>query len=132
MIELFTLVDTKEQKHPSSRYGHSSIHYENKGNLIIIFGGCDSKAKFCKDLWIFNIEQNKWHDISTPFSPEGRNFHSSVIYKDDLYIFAGTSNGLYSDLYKFNLGKTKFFFFIKKKNNIYFWDLHSNHLVLDF
>eukprot|EP01091_Cochliopodium_minus_P009647 TRINITY_DN2416_c0_g1_i1.p1 TRINITY_DN2416_c0_g1~~TRINITY_DN2416_c0_g1_i1.p1 ORF type:complete len:509 (-),score=94.25 TRINITY_DN2416_c0_g1_i1:8-1534(-) len=101
--EQFQLIETKD--HPSSRYGHSSVHLENKGNLIIIFGGCDSKAKFCKDLWIFNIEQNKWFEIKSKSKilPEGRNFHSSVIYHDDLYIFAGISNGLYSDLFKFNL-----------------------------
>lgn len=46
---------------PFPRANHKSIFHENQ---FIVFGGQNKGVKF-NDLWIFNLEKNRWNEIKT-------------------------------------------------------------------
>jgi hypothetical protein len=56
-------------------------------------------------LLVIIFSRSQWHalPVKDPVPP-GRHFHSAVLFNDQMYIFGGTSNGYYSDLWRFNLG----------------------------
>jgi hypothetical protein len=95
-------------------YGHTLNYYE-KENKIIVFGGF-SKGSYMKTVCCYSIESNEWTLYSeksilknnstnnlTEF-PEGRIFHSGIIYKDYLYIYAGLNEGsTLDDMWRFEL-----------------------------
>src|SRR5688572_12294714 len=56
------------------------------------------------------IATHRWQKFSAPSNsdfPSSRNFHSSCVYKNSMYLFGGKSNGYHSDMYKFNLQTKK-------------------------
>ena len=71
---------------------------------MIIFGGSDEKGQFCTDLALYSIEAREWTLLPPlPDAPTGRQFHSSVLFEDWMYVFAGNSNGYYNDLHRFHV-----------------------------
>eukprot|EP01097_Dermamoeba_algensis_P001906 TRINITY_DN1748_c0_g1_i1.p1 TRINITY_DN1748_c0_g1~~TRINITY_DN1748_c0_g1_i1.p1 ORF type:complete len:492 (-),score=72.99 TRINITY_DN1748_c0_g1_i1:26-1501(-) len=91
---------------PRQRYGHTAVSTEVGGGLMIIWGGSDHKGAFCNDLCTFDFEKKTW---STPVMngspPNGRHFHSSVVYQNSMYIFGGDSNGFHNTLFRYHTEK---------------------------
>ncbi|KAL9653727.1 hypothetical protein ABK040_016655 [Willaertia magna] len=89
---------------------------------LYIFGGSivkDNELTFTNELFEIDMSNRSesWNKIS-PIIVENnvdnnnntvivkeRNFHSSVIYENELIIFGGKSNGYFNDMYSFNLIK---------------------------
>lgn len=72
---------------------------------MLIWAGADGDGLFSSSLFAFVFETRDWSAVafsSTSFSPGPRHFHSSVLYRDKLYIFGGKSNGYLSDLWSFD------------------------------
>lgn len=93
---------------PCPRVG-CSMHYYNKLNVIILFGGRNEKVSnsngYFNDFWFIDLEMMQWVKLNCDTDLEGRADYSSVINDDFLIIFGG-SNGSYfhkSDLLLANL-----------------------------
>src|SRR3990167_7002820 len=103
---IFKKIDDFYGEAPCSRHGHTAVIDEKGGGVMIIFGGCDEKGRFCSDLSFYNIETREWTQMNDlPGMPNGRQFHSAVLYDRWMYIFAGNSNGYYNDLHRFHVGQ---------------------------
>ncbi|KAL9648567.1 hypothetical protein ABK040_012226 [Willaertia magna] len=95
------------------RFGHtlSVLQDENKDPYkLFIFGGSivkDNELTFTNEL--FEIEMSNqsesWNKIimNNHNIVKERNFHSSVIYENELILFGGKSNGYFNDMYSLNL-----------------------------
>jgi hypothetical protein len=72
---------------PSARDSHQMVIDYN--NIIYMFGGFDGSSEL-NDFWKYDIELNKWTQI-TPNVPPSRRFHQMVIDKTTniIYIFGG-------------------------------------------
>src|SRR5690606_7891006 len=91
----FFQVDLKTQKWkrilapntPSIRFGHSACV---NGNHVYIFGGFHY-PKFYNDVHLFDFETFRWSTVRIAGGnvPIGREYHSTVIYKDCMYVFGG-------------------------------------------
>ena len=74
---------------------------------MVVFGGFEDNYRV-NTLQIYNFEESRWsfpeNDIGDPV-PEARAGHSSVIYKNKLYIFGGTNkdNIRIADIWVYNL-----------------------------
>ena len=104
---------------PSSRIDFSISKLNNK---IYLYGGVSSKIY--NELWVYNIEKNKWNqiEISEKDDPTARKGHTSIIIKDILFIYGGEipKERPYEDLIAYNITTNKFFYpkiHIKKKIN---------------
>jgi serine/threonine protein kinase len=101
--------------------GHSVVVHKG---ILYIFGGCDHKGSFTNSLFMYNLKTKEWqvqdnssvHSLTTgsggivhsnPNIPSPRNFHVAVVYKGDMYIHGGKSNGYHADLYKYNFAKKR-------------------------
>jgi hypothetical protein len=49
-------------------------------------------------------EEKVWTKIESVGIPSGRQYHSAVMYDGYMYVFAGNSNGYYSDLHRLHVG----------------------------
>ncbi|MHA2367155.1 MAG: Kelch repeat-containing protein, partial [Candidatus Hodarchaeales archaeon] len=78
--------------HPSRRHSHSMV-YAPKYNKIIMFGGNDGDS-FINETWSYNLDTNKWTNITYSIQPSART--SSMVYnsKHDVIIMFG---GMYED-----------------------------------
>ncbi|KAL9648570.1 hypothetical protein ABK040_012229 [Willaertia magna] len=105
---------------PSSiplRFGHTLSVLQDENNYnnqfkLYIFGGSivkDNELTFTNEL--FEIEMSNksesWNKIimNNENIVKERNFHSSVIYENELILFGGKSNGYFNDMYSLNLIK---------------------------
>jgi N-acetylneuraminic acid mutarotase len=98
---------------PSERRRHSAFEYEGE---MYIYGGDlrplnseDSIHHFSQNIYRYNVKESIWTEvIQQKLKPDGRFAHSSVIYQNSMYVFAGIICGLFLNnlLYEFNL-KTK-------------------------
>ena len=89
---------------PSERYGHSAVILEDK---MYVFGGCNTDGAFLNELYSWDFKSNKWNHLKRGEGeniiwPKGRHFHSAIVYKNKMYIFAGKSNGYMNDLYSYD------------------------------
>ena len=76
------------------------------GGRMILFGGADSTGgKFSSDIWILSLADKSWTRVkpASQIIPSGRHFHSCVLFERSLWVFGGSSNGIYQDVFKFNL-----------------------------
>ena len=99
---------------PMPRTYHSS-NYDQKNNVIYIYGGTDMNINHCKGdnfqaLWKFNLMDKIWNKINldkklTDGPPRG---HVSILFKHKLYIIGGVT------------------LFKKFTNNMYIIDLKEN------
>ena len=94
---------------PSSRIDFSMSKLDNK---IYIYGGVSSKIY--NELWVFNIDKNKWTQIaiSEKDDPTARKGHTSVIIKDMMFIYGGEipKERPYEDLITYNITTNKFYY----------------------
>lgn len=77
---------------PKPRSGHSAAIY--KDNELYIFGGKDDDDSKLDDLWVFDIQNRKWEQITdeldgTSVGPSPRSGHTASIHGDSMVIFAG-------------------------------------------
>ena len=103
---------------PCSRVSFSTSIYSNK---VYMFGGLYSIIS--NDLWKYDIEKNKWAQITYKQNDEPcpRHNHTSVIVNDNLFIFGGEGpkDKPIEDLVVFNIPTEKLYFpTIQKKKNI--------------
>ena len=91
--------DTK----PLTRDEHTALLY---GNSMIIFGGF-VQGKKCNEIWSYIFGDNKWIMLSpeSPDIPEARAGHTSVLHKDQMYVFGGkdVDNNKLADLWVFDI-----------------------------
>lgn len=53
-------VDNKDNKEqPNARYGMGIMNFDG-GNYFLIYGGKNEKDKYENDLWVFDVENEKW------------------------------------------------------------------------
>lgn len=83
-------ITTKGVK-PEARDGHSASII---GNKMYIFGGyIEGLRRYSQDLYCLNLDTMVWKYVNTTGkTPEYRDFHSSVIIDNKLYIFGGRSD----------------------------------------
>lgn len=79
---------------PSERCCCTVNYYENL-NVILMFGGMNHK-RFFKDLFMFDLENNNWHEIKIfDKIPYERAEHSSFISDHGLIIFGGRNETIF-------------------------------------
>jgi len=100
-VALFTEIKARSNSIPQKRYGFVSCIIENE---FYIHGGSDCMHKFLDDLWKFDFDSFEWTQIETdPLKrPKPREFHSSIVYENSLWIFGGKSNRYENDLFQFD------------------------------
>ena len=84
-------VKTKGSK-PEPRRAHTGVVAGSRH--LVIFGGKSGETKLpLKDLWLLNLENWTWHDMShLRFPGAPRKGHTAVMLGDEMYIFGGRSS----------------------------------------
>ena len=92
-------------------YGHTTVCYKG---VLYIFGGCDRYGTFYDNFYTLDLgmlglgfffvfcyfsclflENMVWGNVRRiDGTPCARNFHSCSVYKGDMYLFGGKSNGV--------------------------------------
>ena len=103
---------------PNSRIDFSITKF---GNKIYLFGGFSSKIY--NELWTFNIDTNKWHQVKykEKDEPTPRKGHTAIIIKNNIFIFGGEvpKDLPNEDLITYNILNNKFYYpKIPKKKKI--------------
>jgi N-acetylneuraminic acid mutarotase len=89
------------------RYAHSASLYQN--DKMIVFGGFFRENTNDETLYCLNLTKMKWSKMKQNGNiPEVRVYHSSVIYRNCMYVFGGLLIGLRppkfsNELYEYNL-----------------------------
>lgn len=99
----FGRVTTAEHSaEPAECFGHSLVL--DRGRLLA-FGGADiAGALFYNAVWMCDLSKPTWSAIRAESAPDGRHFHSCVLYDRSLWVFGGSSNSnIFQDLFRFNL-----------------------------
>lgn len=103
---------------PPARNAHTTVDY---GGDLWLFGGfwhnvsfgasvsCSNLAEACtwyNDLWTYNTGADKWMQVyPTGSLPTGRNFHSSAVIGENMYVFGGMvapNNKAVNDMWAYN------------------------------
>ena len=108
-LSLFSSTTKKtynSSEHPSKRWGHSAILYNNN---MIIFGGRHLQRSL-SNIYLLDFTTFNWSKIEPEGNPpSGRDSHSAVLYNNyDMIIFGG--NGCttkFNDLWDFNISEYK-------------------------
>lgn len=89
---------------PEPRCGHTTVAYDGK---LILFGGngrSGSVERPFNDVWEYEPLTNKWTQIETQGTiPTGRFHHTSVVYKDEMYVVGGQKGD--KDVWRLDLKK---------------------------
>jgi Galactose oxidase, central domain/Kelch motif len=82
----------------------SNLYEDGTAAWIVVYGGFSIGERSSK-VYTLNLATEKWKLAQTSKGPEARSNHSSVIYKDHLYIFGGTNEEgeKLADLWKLDL-----------------------------
>ena len=108
----FTVISSSNKKtyhsseHPSKRWGHSVILFNN---LMIIFGGRHLHRSL-SNIYSFDFMTQTWSKIEpTSNPPQARDSHSAILYNNsDMIIFGGNgSSNKLNDLWNFNFEEKK-------------------------
>eukprot|EP00026_Physarum_polycephalum_P006344 Phypoly_transcript_06386.p1 GENE.Phypoly_transcript_06386~~Phypoly_transcript_06386.p1 ORF type:complete len:559 (+),score=85.81 Phypoly_transcript_06386:102-1778(+) len=83
---------------PGPIYGHTATLYDFK---VAILGGTDEKGEFNRDYLVYHVRTNKWDKAENIELPPLQ-FHSTVNYGKNFFIFGGKSNGYRNDCYQLN------------------------------
>ena len=97
---------SSEHQHPSRRWGHSAIIYNNN---MIIFGGRHLQRSL-SNIYSLNFETLTWVKIEPAGNiPLARDSHSAVLYNNyDMLIFGGNGQTIkFNDLWDFNISEYK-------------------------
>lgn len=105
--DLNTRTWTELQRSRLATYMHSSALY---GNRLLNFGGVtfnetSDTLEISNQLRSYNIDGNEWteSDQTKKFPHRHRYAHSSFVYQEHLYIFAGFNGFFLEDLFKIDL-----------------------------
>lgn len=99
-------LEIKSDIHPKGRAGACMAQIEN--GKVLMYGGQDFDGYFLDDLWMFDLQTNKWTQIFTEHSPGARSSSKLVsVTKDKLILFGGSTNNFAAsnDLFLFDLNK---------------------------
>ena len=108
--DLATRKWTQLRRSRLATYMHSSAMYKN---MLLHFGGVtfdgsSDQLEISNQLRCFDVERNEWMERSGNgdfvFRHRHRYAHSSFVYQEHLYIFAGFNGFFLEDLFKVNLG----------------------------
>lgn len=76
---------------------HSAM-YDPKAKKMVVFGGSDNMVQYFSDIWILNIERERWEelDIDEEKAPLARHYPGTIYDSDNkqIIIFGGTQRGL--------------------------------------
>lgn len=91
-------------KLPTKRWCHTAV-FDDLHNNMYIFGGfgesTEGKTKVhLNDTFRFDVENKTWYSVNTVGSLPKRNNHTAVIYKDFMFVFAGSK---LNDLWRLDL-----------------------------
>ncbi|BFZ07987.1 hypothetical protein BsWGS_11026 [Bradybaena similaris] len=78
---------TTEGSKPEFRIGHSAT-YDPTMRCIYIFGG-SKNAKWFHDVYMFDLDENKWTLVKASGKAPTRAYHSTTLYRHELWIFGG-------------------------------------------
>ncbi|DBA01647.1 TPA: hypothetical protein N0F65_010298 [Lagenidium giganteum] len=96
-LDVDTLVWSEVECHgetPRSRIAHSVSQLSRNDKRIYMFGGRDDTGTRRNELSELNVETGEWKIHTEEFGqPDARDFHTSVMYDDQMFIFGG-SNGV--------------------------------------
>ncbi|EFO64121.1 Hypothetical protein GLP15_427 [Giardia lamblia P15] len=104
---IFEYLASSDQWHRLSLFKMRSDHTVAvfKSSYLLLFGGVDA-GKLYADLWLFDLQENKWHSVTiTGLAPsEGRCLSSLIFEQDFCYIISGcgTHKTIYLDSYRFS------------------------------
>ena len=90
---------------PPEREEHSAVLAEQNGSMIV-FAGQASLFQLFADLWLYNLRDKLWVQLSSMHGPVARAGHSAVWHAalESLLVFGGRSRDiLYDDLWAFSL-----------------------------
>lgn len=91
---------------PTRRYGHSSVVFENS---ILYFGGYSAETKASNEFFEFDIDKYEIKTLKVDNNKVKKKFwHSSVIYKNFIYIFGGYGDQAFDgSIMKYDLKKSE-------------------------
>ncbi|KAL0542912.1 hypothetical protein IC582_017993 [Cucumis melo] len=95
----YTLQTINVEDRPSPRLGHTSSLV---GDRLYVVGGRTDPTCILKDVWLFNITQEKWTLLEctgSPFSPRHR--HAAAVLGSKIYVFGGLENDRISSSFIF-------------------------------
>eukprot|EP01064_Diplonema_japonicum_P033511 TRINITY_DN6620_c0_g2_i1.p1 TRINITY_DN6620_c0_g2~~TRINITY_DN6620_c0_g2_i1.p1 ORF type:complete len:426 (+),score=95.80 TRINITY_DN6620_c0_g2_i1:23-1279(+) len=95
---------------PKARAGHTAVVVNNKS--MFMFGGVaehpttGAHSRWLNDLWVLDLKTYRWQLMRTKggYIPTKRKGHTSVAYKNSMFIFGGGQDDLTlnNDLWEFN------------------------------
>uniref|UniRef100_A0A0G4GFY8 RING-type domain-containing protein n=1 Tax=Chromera velia CCMP2878 TaxID=1169474 RepID=A0A0G4GFY8_9ALVE len=94
-------MECKSSRHPSGRFGHSAVIWENS---MYVFGGWDGHDTLA-ELWEYMIPTNTWTKLDGRGNlPQSRYRHSAVAICGSVFIFGGVDKGQnrFRDLFEFD------------------------------
>ena len=99
------VINAENKSCPPTLDSHTANLYEDgTAAWMVVFGGF-TVGERSSNVYTLNLTSEKWKLAQTSKGPEGRSNHSSILYKDHLYIFGGTNEEgeKLSDLWKLDL-----------------------------
>ena len=114
-VKCFNILSQKKRKEqenefcyngeaPTKRWGHVSVNYNNN---IIVHGG-RYNYKSLGSMFMFDVNKLTWSKVDQDgvSLPASRDSHTSIIYKNDLFIFGGNCQGKrLNDLWKYSFNE---------------------------
>ena len=91
---------------PQRRCLHTGV-YDSRGHRLVIFGGQSSGA--LGDTWLFDLNENAWHEVQGEKSPDKRFFAASVYdpMKNQMILFGGSGSERFDDAWVLDLNTSK-------------------------
>jgi len=102
----FHQINSTQENKPQERQGHSSVTYN--GILFVFAGRIQGKKRqrqYVGDFWSFDLKNERWNQVEVKKgnSPKPRHNHTAIVYKNGMYVFAGSGyDGYFNDLYRFD------------------------------
>ncbi|XP_071832565.1 uncharacterized protein [Apostichopus japonicus] len=72
---------------PDLRTGHT-VAYDEILKLVYVFGG-SKNVRWYNDLFVLDVTKNKWSLIETTGKAPTRAYHTSTLYRGELFVFGG-------------------------------------------
>jgi N-acetylneuraminic acid mutarotase len=109
---------------PKCTLAHSSTLYINK---MFVFGGLEvEENEFTNNLYVLDLTSLTWELLNTPSNIKPRGYHSSVLYKDEIYFYGGfNKNHCLSDFSIYNIKENTWrgiTYYLTKYRSHFFWE----------
>lgn len=101
-------IESTSLTHPPPIIHHSAVVLNDK---MYVFGGrrkSKKKEEYCNDLWCFDLKLRSWNlcKQSSGKAPQPRGQHTSVVYDESMYVFAGrNSESIFSNFFEYDSQK---------------------------